>query len=262
MKRLILILSVMGLTLTGCQQAIIVASTPTSKPQPVPVQAVVSETGTDGLNNPMPTDIVLGASSGISPGTVEIGNYYPGATAEWKMLIHNGDGIKAKLLQITTEPNETVADIPLRVVLANSGLLDIDKIESTLPEHLEAVAYDAEKQSITIKGFTPNTTRTVKITYKTISQFKVYVKYPSKTKAGFSMPPLETDTWVEMDNSEILLRPLENGYVVCSLKVPKNVKIESQKWEFWVGVTEQPYGASAQISTQIELCSRIFVTMR
>lgn len=267
MKRVVLMCLILGLTLTSCNptsakpiitgEATLPPFTSTmSTPIPVPAKEATSIRATD-----MP-GFSISASSAIAPAQVDIGNLYPGATAEFQILIHNGDGLKNKLLQIKTDRDETVAAFPLTVVLANSGLLDIVSIESSIQEKLEAIAYDVSTKLLTIKGFKPLETRYVKITYKTISNFKSYYRLPDNTKTGFNSPPVLAGEWITFDKPELLLRPMENGSVTVSLKIPPDVKVDSQKWEFWVGVMERGVGQSAQISTEIELCSRIFVTMR
>ena len=266
MKRVVVVgfLSV-GMMLTGCSNSVIANPIATSKatpaylnklviPEPIPVP-------TQSIDTSKLVGFDTNASSAIAPAQVDIGNFYPGATAEFDIIIHNGDGLKNKLLQITTDSGETVAAIPLNVVLANSGLLDIQSIDSSLPgERLEATAYDTTTKLITIRGFAPSETRVVKITYKTISVFKAYYKAPSKTKAGFTTNALATD-WVSFDNPEIQLRPMENGKVKVILEMPKTAQA-FDKWEFWVAVTERGMGQGNQIATEIELCSRILVTMR
>ena len=267
MKRVVVVgLLTVGLTLTGCSSYAIANPVATSKatpsaqnklviPEPVPVP-------TQTIDTSMLPGFDTNASTALAPSTVEVGNFYPGATAEFDIIIHNGDGLKSKLLQIETDIGETVAAIRLEVVLANSGLLDIQSIASSLAgERLEATAYDATTKLLTIRGFVPSAKRIVKITYKTISLFKAYYKEPSKTKAGFSYPSAVATEWVSFDTPEIQLRPMENGKVRVILTMPKQA-VTADKWEFWVAVVERGMGQGNQIATEIELCSRIFVTMR
>ncbi len=278
MKRVVIVCLILGLTLTGCNKSIVTVKAddkpviagettlpipevpnPVSLPLPVS-QATKPATSLDATSMP---GFSTNASSALAPAEVKIDNLYPGATAEFQILIHNGDGLKNKLLQITTDRDETVAAIPINVVLANSGLLDIISIESTLQgERLEAISYDASTKLLTIKGFKPLEKRIVKITYKTLSNFSYYYRYPDKTRSGFGTPPLLAETWVSSDKPELQLRPMENGVVTVSLKIPSDAKVTEKKWEFWVGVMERGAGQGAQISTEIELASRILVTMR
>jgi hypothetical protein len=270
---------VLGMMLTGCNRVTVNPLTITSEPRiPIPATKTV-ESGKPFV--PVNTDGMAGfntnASSALAPAQVEIGNMYSGATAEFQIAIHNGDGLKNKILQITTDSNETFAAIPLTIVLSNSGLLDIISIDSQLlvrdvrrqwipdlveKETLEAIAYDAPTQLLTIKGFKPLRTRYVKITYRTLSKFTYYYRYPDKTRVGFEYPPILADTWISFDKPSAQLRPMENGSVLVSLKIPADAKVSEKKWEFWIGMMESGVGQSSQISTEIELCSRILVTMR
>ena len=43
----------------------------------------------------------------LSPGKVDIGNYYPGATAEWNITIHNGKPVPAKFSVTYRSPDYT-----------------------------------------------------------------------------------------------------------------------------------------------------------
>lgn len=77
-KKLIVALVVLSLLLAGCA------------PSPVQ-QAPIPETdSTVVLPREPPEDVTW-----ISPGKVQVGNFYPGARAEWDLLIHNGDSSKA-----------------------------------------------------------------------------------------------------------------------------------------------------------------------
>lgn len=204
--------------------------------------------------------------------------YFDGKQIDYPFTIHNGDGLKNKLLKITTSTNETVADIPLYVVLANNGLLDIvaldslilkqdEKGEYTIPdssrtEKLEAIAYNAVKQLLTIKGFTPDTTRIAKVTYRTVSEFTVKVIYPSKLRRGFDLPPMGFENWVTVSQPTIQLRPMENRNVIMTLIVPKGIKVDRAKWEFWLEVTERGISKAGEVTIPVAYSPRILVTMR
>lgn len=262
------VLMVLLLMLTGCSKGNLVvadsvppvtAEVPTPSnpsPSPLPKSAnLIAPSDMEGFET--------NASPAIAPASVEIGNFYPGATAEWQIIVHNGDGLKNKLLQITTEPSERVAAIPLKATLANNGLLDIIAITSTLDgEKLEAIAYDASTQLLTIKGFIPSAKRIVRITYKTISKFSVSYRQPSIFKEGYSSPPDGIESWVSFDTPALQLRPMENGVINVSLVIPPSTDVEAKKWLFWLGVIEEEVGASAKVVTQVELGQRILVTMR
>jgi hypothetical protein len=85
MKKLIWLLVVAGLLLAGCAQ-----------PSAPPV------TGEEA--NPPPE---LYDKTWISPGKVEVGNFYPGARAEYMLTIHNGKDEPAEFSVTYREPDNT-----------------------------------------------------------------------------------------------------------------------------------------------------------
>jgi len=119
----------------------------------------------------------------ISPAMVQIGNYYPGARAEWSIRVHNG--------------NDTMAE------------------------------------------------------------FVVTYRVPDYVKEGYSMPPVEARDWVIIVDPTPVLAPKETREILVVLVMPKDAKITSQKWEFWISVMEKTGG---QVVT--EMASRWCVVMR
>jgi hypothetical protein len=86
MKKLIIGLLVIGLLVVcGCAPSY---SPPTNTPPTTP-----SDGGTTVLPNEPPVD-----RTWISPGKVQVGNFYPGARAEWTLLVHNGNDTAASFL--------------------------------------------------------------------------------------------------------------------------------------------------------------------
>lgn len=83
MKKLIWLLVVAGLLLAGCAQ-----------PSPPQVEA------------PQPPP-ELYDKTWISPGKVEVGNFYPGARAEYSLTIHNGKDEPAEFSVTYREPDNT-----------------------------------------------------------------------------------------------------------------------------------------------------------
>jgi hypothetical protein len=186
----------------------------------------------------------------ISPGKVEIGNFYPGATAEWEITIHNGDSVVDEIKSITTEKNETEADIPVNHEPAGlDGIVILSSIDETL------TAVSTGKSSIKIKGFTPDINRTVKITYPYMAEYQLTTRIPTD---GVNIAGYES--WIEIENPAPVLKPMESIKVLVSLKIPKNTELpdDLEKWEFWVVAAEK--GSTSLIQT--ELASRWLVEMR
>lgn len=82
------------LTITGCSVSEI--SSPTPKP---------THTNNNPTITPQPTQPTTeypneppNSVTWISPGKVEVGNFYPGATADWTIRVHNGNGVSTDFL--------------------------------------------------------------------------------------------------------------------------------------------------------------------
>ena len=94
MKRLILSLVLVStLLLAGCG-----TTNGDSHPTAVPTQVGVTVT-------PQPTqptteypDEPPSNVTWVSPGKVEVGNFFPGATAEWSIRVHNGNDVSTEFL--------------------------------------------------------------------------------------------------------------------------------------------------------------------
>jgi len=120
----------------------------------------------------------------ISPGKVNIDNYYAGGKAEYPITIHNG--------------NDSVAT------------------------------------------------------------FSVAYRYPDRVAEGYSMPIAEAQDWIIIADSTPVLMPKETKDIRITLGMPKNAKVDSNKWEFWIAVKD-----TTQVGfVQTELCSRWLVSMR
>jgi len=102
MKKLIIGLLVIGLLLVvGCAQPY---TPPTNTPPANSGTTIPSSSGTTVLPNEPPID-----RTWISPGKVQVGNFYPGARAEWTLLVHNGKDTSASFLVAYRYPDH-VAD--------------------------------------------------------------------------------------------------------------------------------------------------------
>lgn len=88
MKKLIVGLLTTGLLVVcGCTSSY----TPPANTSPANNEITVpSKNETTILHNEPPEDMTW-----ISPGKVQVGNFYPGARAEWTLLVHNGNDTAA-----------------------------------------------------------------------------------------------------------------------------------------------------------------------
>lgn len=227
MKKLLTGILLTGLILSGCSE---------------PVQPVTSALPADW--SPPEQEMW------ISPGKVEIGNFYPGARAEWEITIHNGDSVVDEIKTITTEKDEIEADIPVNhQPVGLEGIVILSSIDETL------TAVSVEKSSIRIIGFIPDANRTVKITYPYMAKYQLTTRIPT---GSVDIPGYES--WVEIENPTPALKPLESIKVMVSLNIPKKAKLPDnlENWEFWVVAAEM--GSTNLIQT--ELASRWLVDMR
>lgn len=178
MRKLAISLVILAMMLTSC----IGYSEPAEVPAP---ETPVPETQPP----PDTTEVVLPGEppadrTWVSPGKVNIGNFYPGARAEYPVTIHNG--------------NDTVAT------------------------------------------------------------FSVIYRHPDHVATGYAKPPPEAQDWVIIADSTPILMPKETRDVLVVLAMPEEVKIESNKWEFWISVMDM----SQTGTVRTELCIRWLVDMQ
>ena len=272
MKRVVIVLLILGLMLTGCNQAVAkplppgeTTLVPKLLPTPISVPAPTETPVTAGLADlVMPPDFYTNENRALGPDTVYIAvtQYELGGTFEWPIYIHNGDGMKAKLLEIETEPEEAIAAIPLTAVLANSGLLDIIAIESNLEgEHLEATAYDASTRLLTIKGFVPASKRLVRIVYKTISTYSVFWTLRAEGEKGYELADNQIEKWFSVDQPTITLRPMETKTVTARLTIPPKSDINVKEVVFWIAAIET-VSVKSRITTEVGNKQRVFLSFR
>lgn len=103
MKKIAIILITLALGLTGCSR-----TTAYSEPVPEPVPVPVSD-NIPGDNMVLDSSVEarLINSNWISPAEVNIGNLYPGASATWRMRVHNGGDLPATFAVYYRVPDDT-----------------------------------------------------------------------------------------------------------------------------------------------------------
>jgi len=173
LKRLLVILAALAILISsGCYAAPIIPPTETPSPAPTPRIDVV-------LPGEPPAD-----RTWISPGKVNIDNYYAGGRAEYPISIHNGNDGQAS--------------------------------------------------------------------------FSITYRIPDRIADGYSEPMVEAQDWIIIADSTPVLMPRETKDILITLEMPKNTKVNSKKWEFWISVKD-----TTQVGfVQTELCSRWLVSMR
>ena len=100
MKILLLAVVVLTLVLGGCKASTVVEAPKVATVSSVATTKVLSESEKE-------TEARLVDNNWTSPAEVKIGNYYPGAVAEWKIKIHNGNDIYSKFLIAYSIPIKT-----------------------------------------------------------------------------------------------------------------------------------------------------------
>ena len=104
MKILLLAVLILTLVLGGCAPTI---ETPVIKEPTTPVPVIPAATTQVLSESEKETEARLVDNNWTSPAEVKIGNYYPGAVAEWKIKIHNGNDIYSKFLIAYSIPIKT-----------------------------------------------------------------------------------------------------------------------------------------------------------
>ena len=242
---------IMGVLIIGLIISSVACSLP-GVPQSVPTSTSVIPTLPTGFEPPE-------GQTWLSPGRVQIGYFYPGATAEWNILAHNGENSCKIEYYVGTDASETAGSVVLPEGLVGGSLSSVVSLVSDyLGDRPDAVRYDIGKKELTISGLAPSTTRKISITYLSPepSTFSIYYKEPNSLTVGFSMPPVGAKDWVIVSDPSPVLAPKETRNILVSVVMPQGATAPN-KWEFWIGVAQASAGM-----VQVELCSRWTVEMR
>ena len=237
-------------------------SNPASTPTPTPTSVSTPVSGVQ----PPPID-----RNWISPATVQISNFYPGATAEWSIQVHNGYTFATDKYLVTTEVGEYSAWIHLKKELKDSSATNVLGIYSTgdktgtIPtnEVLVAIAYNSATNEIKIEGFVPDFARylTIEYDHQSPTTYSVYYRNPDTLKTGYAAPPAGAQSWVLIADPSPVLAPYESREILVTLAMPTKAVAPDAKWEFWVGVKEKS-SAEAGVSFSVELASTWLIEMR
>lgn len=195
----------------------------------------------------------------ISPGKVNVGNFYSGARAEWPLLIHNGsNGQRTESISVSTEVNETRVAVPLRgfPVDTNSNSF---LVTSSTDNSLSPVSYSVVDHTLLVEGFKSNATTVISVSYVSKSQFSVYYREPDHLLEGYENAPFEAKNWVIIADKSPVIMPQTTQEIMIALDIPEDYAKElPDKWEFWIGVVD----ISQEGMIQAELCSRWLIISR
>lgn len=204
----------------------------------------------------------------ISPAIVQVANFYPGATAEWAIQVHNGYTVAVDKYLVTTDPNEYSAWIHLKKILKKGDvanvidILSTDKYDVATGEVLTAISYNSVTNEIKIEGFKSDFARylTIKYDHQSSTTYSVYYRNPDTVKAGYSAPPAGAQSWIIIADPSPVLAPYETREVMVTLAMPSKA-VAPDKWSFWVGVSEKA-SAGAGVAITLELASTWLIDMR
>ena len=240
---LVLILVLVGCSGLGGEPVV------TGTPMPTPTGSLVLP------DNPPPPD-----QPWISPGKVQVGSFYPGAQADWGVLVHNGYQPAEIGYTVGTEVGETTVGLGLQKALKGGDVKNVLGLTSSLEtDRPVALSYDLGKREIKIGGLTPASTRVVTVRYDhwEYSTYAVYYKTPNALTEGYSVPPSGAKDWIIISDPSPVLAPFETREIQVSVVMPAGASAPN-KWEFWIGVKDSSQGGMVQI----ELSSRWLVSMR
>ena len=254
MKGFVLILACFVVTLVGCSSASSVMPGVT-----VPPTDQNSDINGQAVGEPPET------RTWISPGKVQIGNFYPGATAEWPVTIHYGPTETDYFTSITAEGQTDDFAVLSRPLYQDSpdsvqALECLDDTDSPkLNDSPVAVSYDAETQTLIIDGLAPDDNRTlvIRYSYDLPATFAVYYEPSHNRTDGYEMAPDEAQDWIVIAEPTPVLMPFETREIMVSISLPPDATVPDQ-WEFLIAMVNKSEGGNIAI----EMCSRWMISMR
>lgn len=195
----------------------------------------------------------------ISPGKVEVGNYYPGATAEWTMKVHNGSSERMETFKVTTEIGEDSITLPLKAKVWQEDINNISVVSDLESDLINVDSYDYGTDNLTISGMADDSVRIFTIEYIPESTpFSVNYRHPDNVDEGYAKPPDEAQDWVIIADTTPVLAPYETRDILVVLAMPQDAEVFAPKWEFWVSVKD----TSQTGFVAVELACRWLVSMR
>ena len=87
--------------------------------------------------------------------------------------------------------------------------------------------------------------------------FTVSYSKPVILREEYLSPPLGAGDWISIDESSFILGPGESRDLLITFKVPKDTKLPTSSWEFWVTVR---WTQSNTVNT--ELSCRVLINVR
>lgn len=187
----------------------------------------------------------------INPGTIEINKFRPGGIVEYPVYYHNGsNNIFTEQKIVTTETSDPVVTITLLYKVLDGDYGNISGITSDLnTDELKLSKYESESNQVTIEGLADNSHRIITITYTGYKEYQIYYRPPDRVSDGFALPDKEVKNWVTLSESLLLMEPYETREVIVRLAMPEDAEVSSQKWAYYIGVSEATKVTTENVST-------------
>lgn len=88
--------------------------------------------------------------------------------------------------------------------------------------------------------------------------FLITSRAPARTLDGYARAPSGFEGWIGVANLSPELQAKETRDILVVLEIPKGVKVDEDKWEFWIVVRDTEQAGMVQV----ELAIRWLVSMR
>lgn len=211
-----------------------------------------------------PTD----AEFWVSPAIIEINNYHTNADpdkTEAIVRVHCSNQPRNEYTKwlVETYDHETEVEFKLKAPLADYDTDRISLVSSDLNEEIKLISYHPATNTILVGGFLPNSKRYVEVRYPAYTRYIVRPVEPYKNNLydGCDMPPESYKEWVYIDQPLFILKPGEVKNVSVKIDVPDSTVIESDRWEYWLEITESPMDTSSGVSISSATRIRCVVNM-
>ncbi len=168
-------------------------------------------------------------------GMYSVDGYVSGMTITQPVYLVNRVVSVTEQKEVTTEPGEKAAGIPIKHPLAFNNISKVFSIESDLPgEILRVTDYNQTNWLLWVEGFKPDSKRILLITYAPVLTFntKITIDRVPKTE-GFVAAPPEILPWINIDEMTFNLSPEEADVLHISVALPKGTEAP-KRWMFWI----------------------------
>lgn len=162
-----------------------------------------------------------------SPATVDVGNFHPGARAEYYIKVHNDASEISEQKKVTTdntdvpESDGTVSvNIPLNQQI-HGDIASVIAIQSSNPrDQLRAVSY--ANHALMVRGFQPLADRIISVKYVADAMFAV----------SYETTTIDVESMVSISDTSFTLGPHETKEILVAIDMPQTYKIDVKQFYF------------------------------